>query len=90
MAGEIDMYGGSNFHMDHSGEDGAAQPTGGSGTVEMYGGSEFHMSHGPVESAQKDGSTKGIDMYGGSEFHMEHGHGMQPYGATKPVDKGTE
>jgi hypothetical protein len=86
---DIEMYGGSGFHMEHS-EEGAAQKDGHPGGIEMYGGSDFHMSNMPIGSAQKDDGMKGIEMYGGSEFHLDHRQAVQAYQAKKPVDKGTE
>jgi hypothetical protein len=85
---DIDMYGGSNFHLDHGKEDGAAQKGNGDGDIEMFGGSDFHMSHSPESSAQKKKGMSGIDMVGRQGLIQDEHASL--YGQNKPTDHGTE
>ena len=84
---DIEMLGGSDFHLNHGKEDGAAQTGSGSGEIEMLGGSDLHLNHNPLPSEQKGGSAK-PDMIGLQNLIREHG--VSPYGANKPTDHGTE
>lgn len=85
---DIEMLGGSGFHMDHS-EEGAAQMRGHDGQIEMLGGSDFHMTHSPIGSAQKRDGMKGVDMIGTQG--LIEAENVSAWGNTdKPKDYGTE
>lgn len=86
---EIEMFGGSEFHMDHGREEGAAQKTGGGGDIQMLGGSDFDMQHKPIPSEQMGKGESGIDMIG-LQGLTDKNHYVSPYGQKKPVDHGTE
>jgi hypothetical protein len=87
--GEIEMLGGSDMHLDHGKEDGAAQKTGGGGDIQMYGGSDMHLSHGAIGSEQKGKGSGGLDMVG-MQGLINKGQRISPYGQDKPDDHGKE
>jgi hypothetical protein len=87
--GDIEMLGGSDFHLNHSKEEGAAQHGGGSGDVEMYGGSNLHLSHTPEGSEQKGGGGGDIQMIG-LQGLVNKSHIATPYGSDRPTDHGKE